>query len=456
MKVALVLPPVYGVDFPHLGLAYIAAKIREGGHEVKVFCFNSRLYAESNEARRLWDWSNADLWLKREEINKYFDLEKVAEAWAREIGEYNPEVIGLSVHTHSQMMANLLAAKCKRIRKDSKIIFGGPFCSEGLEPLSRLKDVDVFVKGEGEDIISSILERLSRGAPLSGIPGTVIREQGILKDQGENDGIAQIDRIPFPAFDLFDMDYYTNKNEIPILFSRGCNYGCRFCCDKPIWGKYRMRQAENIIEEIKKRKRQHWGARFKNNDLMVNGDLKALDQVMDLLIREKLDIIWGSMARARQDMPEELLKKMKAAGCLYLTFGIEIGSNKILKFMGKPSAQEASETIKRTHKAGIRVNTLWMVGYPKETALDFLKTVWFLLRNRKYIDEFVTVSPCYIPKNSLLYQQAESLQIEQDPGGWYIKGEKNFYKTRMRRAKALGFLAWLLGLCESKRTGRAE
>ncbi|MEI7751538.1 MAG: radical SAM protein [Candidatus Omnitrophota bacterium] len=448
MKVALVFPPVYGVDFPHLGLAYIAAKIREEKHDVKIFCFNSKLYAESGDARHLWDWFNADLWLKSDEIKKHFDIEKVTEGWLQEIMAYNPEVVGFSVNTHSKMMANLLATKIKKKKKDIKIIFGGPYCSEGLGPLNCLNtDVDIFVKGEGEDIISSVLNRLAGAEPLSGIEGTITQEQGVFKDNGENKGIAQIDRIPFPAFDLFNMDYYDNKTQTPILFSRGCNYGCRFCCDKPIWGRYRMREAENIVAEIKKHKNQHGRSGFTNNDLLVNGDLKALERLADLLIQEKLDITWGGMARARKDMPETLLKKMKAAGCLYLTFGIESGSNKILKFMGKPSAQEAAITIKRAHEAGIRVNTLWMVGHPKETTLDLLKTMWFLFKNRKNIEEFVNVSPCYIPHNSLLHQQAGSLQIEYDRrNDWYIKSERNFYKTRIGRAKALRFLAKLLGI----------
>ncbi len=448
MKVALVFPPVYGVDFPHLGLAYIAAKVREEKHDVKVFCFNSRLYAESGPAKHLWDWPNADLWLSEEEIKKHFNIERIADHWAQEVMAYGPEVVGFGVNSHSRMMANLLAGKLKKIAPSVPIIYGGPFCSSGLDLRdARNADVDIFVKGEGENIMSEILGRLARREPLTGIKGTVVREGGTLVDNGDNHGTIPIDTIPLPAFDLFDMNAYDNKTEMPILFSRGCHYHCRFCCDKPIWGNYRMRPAEDIVEEIKKHKARYGRTWFKSNDLLVNGDLKGLERLADLLIQEKLNITWGGMARARKDMPPGLFKKIKNAGCLYLTFGIESGSDKILKFMGKPSAEEASITMQRAYEAGIKVNTLWMVGHPKETASDFFRTAWFLFKNRKYIEEFVNVSACYIPENSALHEQAEDLQIQYDPQGhWFIAQEKNDYRTRTWRAKGLRRLARLLGL----------
>jgi MoaA/NifB/PqqE/SkfB family radical SAM enzyme len=448
MKVALVFPPVYGVDFPHLGLAYIAAKIREEKHDVKVFCFNSRLYAESGGAKHLWDWPKADLWLNADEIKKHLNIEKIAEDWAEEVLAYGPQAIGFGVNTHSRMMANLVASRIKKGNPRIPLIYGGPFCSSGLDLRDeRNADVDVFVRGEGEDIIGEVLRRIALRQPLTGIKGTVTREGGLLQDNGENNMAVPIANIPFPAFDLFDMKAYDNKKEIPIIFSRGCNYRCRFCSDKPIWGNYRMRSAEDIVEEIKKHKAQYGRTWFKSNDLLVNGDLKGLERLADLLIREKLDITWGGMARARKDMSSELFKKIKDAGCLYLTFGIESGSDKILKLMGKPSTEEASLTMKRAYEAGIKVNTLWMVGHPKETTLDVIRTMGFLFRNRKYIEEFVNVSPCYIPENSMLHQEAADLGIEYDPRGhWFIKKEGNFHRARVWRAKALRFLAKMLGL----------
>jgi len=448
MKTALVFPPLYGVDLPPIGLAYVAAQLRADGHKVKVFCFNSRLYREYADKRHLWDWQNSNTWLDYDEIKRNFDIKHIVDQWAGDILNFGPDVVGFSVNTYSRLIANLLSRRIKREQDNVKIIYGGPFCSEGLEGKKSLDaNVDIYVKGEGEMAASTILKRLTKQEPLTDIKGIIFKENGIFCDNGHYAAIVPINEIPFPALDLFNLGHYGNKKEIPIIFSRGCNYYCRFCSDRPMWGRYRMRSAVNIVEEMKRHKLAFGRTAFKCNDLLVNGDLPELEQLAELLIKENLNISWGGMARARADMTDGLLHKLKEAGCAYLTFGIESGSNKILKFMGKPAAKEVKIALQRTHKAGIRINTLWMVGHPRESFFDVLKTILFLFKNRKCIDEFVSVSACYIPKNSLLYRQAENLQIRYDrQGSWYIEKEKNTYRRRQRMAFLLRVSARVLGL----------
>ncbi|MBM3245686.1 MAG: hypothetical protein FJZ15_07860 [Candidatus Omnitrophica bacterium] len=115
--------------------------------------------------------------------------------------------------------------------------------------------------------------------------------------------------------------------------------------------------------------------------------------------------------------------------------------------MGKPLADEVSITLKRVHEAGIKTNTLWIVGYPTETMLDFLKTLLFLFKNRKHIDEFVNVSMCYIPQNSILQKQSEMLGIKYDNcGNWYIDKRRNNHAVRKRRAFFIKLFAKSIGL----------
>jgi len=448
MKIALVFPPLYGVDLPPLGLAYVAGQLRADSHEVKVFCFNSRLYRERVEKRFLWDWENSNAWLDYDEIKKNFDIERILGQWVRDILDFTPDAVGFSVNTHSRLMADLLSREIKSEENRVKIIYGGPFCSEGLSGKENLStSVDIYVKGEGERSASTIFKRLARQEPLTDIPGIIFKENGTFYDSGDYAPVVEIDEIPFPALDLFDFSDYDNTRDIPIIFSRGCNYYCRFCCDRPMWGRYRMRSAVNIVEEMKRHKIAFGRAAFKCNDLLVNGDLIELERLAELLIKENLNITWGGMARARADMNEGLVTKLKKAGCEYLTFGIESGSERILKFMGKPGVKEGTIALRRTHNAGIKVNTLWLVGHPRETQFDLIKTMFFLFKNRRSIDEFVNVSPCYIPKNSLLHKQSENLGIAYDTtGNWYIKDERNTLAKRSSRVALLERFASMLGL----------
>ena len=207
-----------------------------------------------------------------------------------------------------------------------------------------------------------------------------------------------------------------------------------------------MRSADNIVEEMLKHGALFKRKRFKCNDLMVNGDLNKLQGFCSLIINNNLDFEWGGMARARPDMTQEMFDRMRQAGCIYLTYGIESGAAKVLSHMGKPEKKTIARALKMTHSAGIKVNTLWMAGYPVESWLDVAETMLFLFFNRKHIDEFVSVSSCYIPKKSWLGQQQDALKIEyDDKSRWYIK-KHNTPDIREIRRKSLMSLAGFLGL----------
>jgi radical SAM superfamily enzyme YgiQ (UPF0313 family) len=145
-------------------------------------------------------------------------------------------------------------------------------------------------------------------------------------------------------------------------------------------------------------------------------------------------------------MSQELLYKINKAGAIYFTYGIESGAARVLKHMGKPIKKHISQALERTHRAGIRVNTLWMVGYPVESWGDIIETMLFLLRNRKNIDEFVSISCCYIPHKSRLWKEQESLGIcYTKDSQWYIRGENTLW-VRSLRKKMLLVLAKALGV----------
>jgi len=448
MNIALVFPPLYGVDMPPLGLAYIAGQLISCGHEVKVFCFNSQLYNQEKDKAFLWDWDKTEEWSSLEKINSHFSVKELLDRWVKDILKDNPRIVGVSVNSHSRILADLLAEKIKERNRNIYVIFGGPWCTEVLENNQLNKNVDIYVRGEGEGIITELAEKIADNQPARGfiIKGTIINTGDGFNDNGWNREPLDINSIPSPALNLFNFDNYTNKDEIPIIFSRGCNHNCKFCTDKPIWGNHRMRAADNVVSEMLKHSGMFKRKRFKCNDLMVNGDLNGLDNLCGLIIRNNFDFEWGSMARARPDMTQEMFNKLKQAGCIYLTYGIESGAAKVLSHMGKPTKKTISQALKMTHSSGIKVNTLWMSGYPVEGWLDVIETMFFLFFNRKHIDEFVSVSSCYIPKKSWLGQQQSMLKIEyNDKSEWYIKN-RNTPQIRQSRRKALMLLAGCLGL----------
>ena len=198
------------------------------------------------------------------------------EKWAQAVLKNSPKIVGISINSHSRVLANLLADRIRAKSNNACIVFGGPWCAEVAENGELNRSVDIYVRGEGEAIISTIARKIADNeSPQDlNIKGTIINTGSGFKDNGWNPESLDINSIPYPALDLFDFDNYTNKDEIPIIYSRGCNYNCKFCTDKPIWGNYRMRSADNIIAEMLRHNKLSGRKRFKCNDLMINGDLK--------------------------------------------------------------------------------------------------------------------------------------------------------------------------------------
>ena len=163
------------------------------------------------------------------------------------------------------------------------------------------------------------------------------------------------------------MDSYTSKT-LPISTSRGCINKCLFCSEFRLWRKYRYRDAENIFEEIRFQKQRSPSiSHLFFNDSLINGNMRNLDKLCQLIIDSHLDISWGGQAAIREEMTSDFIAKMKAAGFSHVSYGLESASPKILKIMGKRFAPEVAErVIRSTKKMGIRTCVNIIVGFPGE------------------------------------------------------------------------------------------
>jgi hypothetical protein len=140
---------------------------------------------------------------------------------------------------------------------------------------------------------------------------------------------------------------------------------------------------------------------FEFNDLLCNGNLKQLENICDLILEKNLEIRWSSYAAINAGMSLDLCRKMFAAGCRGLCYGLESGSDTILKKMNKKyTAQNAETVIRNTFKSGIHTGINIIIGFPGETEPEFRETCDFVRRNVEYIDEVTNVSTCFIMPES--------------------------------------------------------
>jgi len=460
MKVALIQCPAFGIDRPPIALAYLAGSLRKEGHQADIYDLNIDLYSKTEEKnKKFWDFDYIFQWSDQ----KYFyDIGLLSDAhfknWAREIAWNKPDIIGFSVQSSSLLSSLTLAKYLKNILPSNLIIFGGPLTStygeiEHVYSLFGIKDghipessvIDVVVLGEGEETLNEVLKRSEKKESLQGCLGAISFENREIIKNDARPLIKDIDGIVFPDFKGFP-DSYKSKKRLPFLGSRGCIRSCIFCDDCKMWQHYRSRSTQNMIEEIKLRRSQ--GIEFLEfNDLLINGDLSQLLKLCQLLIKEKIGIYWGGSAAVRPDMNLKLLKKMKKAGCVYLNFGIESGSAKVLKEMNKGfSLQAAEKNIKDTYKAGIQVCTNWIVGFPTETDDDFIDTLKFIKRNRKFLKSGLMVNSFILKANSFLYNNTEKYNIEfDDSGNWFCPENRNTRSERERRFRLFNEFASLGG-----------
>ena len=335
---------------PPLGLMYIAAVLEKAGHDVKIY--------------------DADPEYDHSILN--------------EIKAFNPDLIGLSFLTVGYERAFNFTKKLKQALPDTTYCAGGVHTT--VKPTETLEafDLDFIVIGEGEDTIVEVCEKLDKKESLAGVAGVMYRENGSVVDNGKREMIKDLDTIPFPARHLIDMKPYlkppgiirghADKNQTTIVTSRGCPFQCIYCGSHNIFGrKTRRRSVKNVVDEI-----EHLHKEFGITGIYYCDDTFTLSpswvkEYCKEMTKRNLPVKWAGQSRVDQT-DKDLMKLMKDSGLVQLDFGVESGSEKILKVLGKGGAGDRTSQIKNSFKMckelDIRTLATFIIGNPEETKDD--------------------------------------------------------------------------------------
>jgi radical SAM superfamily enzyme YgiQ (UPF0313 family) len=244
--------------------------------------------------------------------------------------------------------------------------------------------LDFVVVGEGEHTIVEVCERLQRGESLAGVKGVMYRENGKIIDNGRRELIKDLDTIPFPARHLINMEPYlkppgiirgyATKNQTTIVTSRGCPFKCIYCGSHNIFGRRtRRRSVKNVVDEIEYLQETYGVKAVYYCDDTFTLSPRWVREYCEELKRRKLKIKWACQSRVDQT-DRDLMKLMKDTGLVQLDFGVESGSEKILKVLGKGGAGERADQIRRSFKLcrelDIRTLATFIIGNPEETKED--------------------------------------------------------------------------------------
>jgi len=222
-----------------------------------------------------------------------------------------------------------------------------------------------------------------------------------------------LNSLPIPSFNLLPMGkyFYEILGDHFNLFeaSRGCPYSCTFCAANQMYGKsYRIKKAENLIKEIEY-SIENFGVKaayFIDLEFTLNNRLNRenVEKICNILIEKKLDFKWCCQTRA-DSIDCGLLKKMKLAGCELIHFGVESGSERILKSIDKKiTLSRIENAIKMTKKIGIKTACFFIFGLPDETVEDMMRTVKFAKRINPTFASFNIATPY---PNTVFYEKVK-------------------------------------------------
>jgi hypothetical protein len=400
LRVTLVQAPRWTVFTPPYSLAVLAGVLRRQGFPVAVRDYDVALYnAVTAEERALWDDRQAAFWDDDGAVTALVARhEALIDGFIDDILATEPDVVGFSVKVRSRLFSVIMADRLKLKRARVQVIFGGPDISDGVERfLRRFVFVDATCAQEAELSLPSYLRKFA-AAGLVGQPepGFCYRDaERVPHDAGPIRQPPAIEDLGMADYADFDFSIYQNPHALTMQLSRGCINRCSFCAESPSFLTFRARPAEQVHAEI-----LHHAARTSVrpplriyfNDSLLNGDLDQLERLCDLLIEQPVPggLSFSGMMLVREGMDERLVAKLARAGMVEVFFGLETGSEKMIRLMRKGfRLSEAARLLRLFHQAGIAVFVSIIFGHPGESESDFHDTLDFLQRIEPDVDGFL-------------------------------------------------------------------
>ncbi|MBI5125687.1 MAG: B12-binding domain-containing radical SAM protein [Planctomycetes bacterium] len=336
---------------PALGLGVLSGYLRDKGVECKI----------------------VDLRLPHRSIQDVYNY----------IEEARPLLVGVTAFTAEAPAANVVAEKVKARWPHVPVVLGGPHATAVPEDvLKSYPNIDVCVLGEGEETTLHLVETLSgRNGGLSQVKGIAYRTRsGRVKINEPRPQIDDLDSLPFPAWDLFEIKSYNDV--FMVSSSRGCPYPCYFCTPSYLGRKTRVRDFRKVVDEIKHIVNRFGARKIQFADatlsLMEENTHRLCQEMIDCGLNKKIE--WVCETRA-DSVDQPLLEKMKESGCRWIALGVETGDERILKEVIRKGEdkEHIRNAVRLAKKVGIKVRCFFLFGHYTETVETIQNTINFAL-----------------------------------------------------------------------------
>lgn len=333
-----------GLCYPPLDLMYVAASLRQAGHEVRII---------DGEARQL-----------------------SAEAFLAELGDSVPPIVGLTTSSATIQLDLDLVDRIKERAPETLVFITGSQGSKVPDLAMGNSRVDAVVRGEPEHTVLALVTAAATGGDPLAVDGLSVRRGNEIvhnPDRALLKGDA-LDALPFPSRDLLPTETYripTMDGPIQtVQSSRGCPINCTYCGYVVAQGiPWRGRSAQNVFAELEQIVKRHGITNVVFRDPLFAHDRERVLELSAMLEQSGLGLRW-QCETAIKTMDEELLAAMARAGCVSVSFGIESGNTELQKKYSRgkiKSREHAREVIDACRRHGIATRGFFMIGFPEET-----------------------------------------------------------------------------------------
>jgi radical SAM superfamily enzyme YgiQ (UPF0313 family) len=341
MKFLLVVPRfVRNAGDPYmfpLGLAYIAAALKQEAHD--VYC-----------------------------LNLNHDYRPISDIIAEAVDDFDPDVCGTGTLSTLFQHAKDVFDAARATKPDIINIAGGGMVSSSPSIAGQVLDFDYGVIGEGEDSIVELADSLSCGSDPSRVTGLAIREgDGGIRLTMPRDPIRDLDALPWPDYDAFGIDQWfalEREQKMTMISSRSCPFSCSFCFH-PSGRTYRSRSLDGFFAEFDQLYRK-----YDVKTLQLNDELFSVrkDRILEFCDRIRpYDVEWQVSLHVKS-VDAETLAAMKTSGCIEIGYGVESANEAVLQSMRKKATRaEIDRTLWMTHENRIGIQANLIFGDPVET-----------------------------------------------------------------------------------------
>lgn len=372
-RILLVKPDLsFGIEIsPPLGLCYLAATVRNAGHEVRIL--DMRLPGQEEPT---------------------FD---------RLLATWQPDLVGFSVFSYEADAYHRLAGKVRAALPRARIAVGGPLASADPDTALSTGLADLAILGEGELVFADALARWRDGQDLRGLTGTAIYDNGVIVNPVSS-YIEDLDGLPLPAWDLLDMPayfrvprqgfIYKQQRYFPVFTSRGCPFNCIYCHN--VFGKrFRARSPESVLEEISQLVSRYGIREIQFLDDIFNFRRDRAEAILQGIIDRGWQLALAFPNGIRADLLDaDFISLLKRAGTYKVSVAIESGTCRLQHLMRKNlNLDKARESVRELVRQRILTHAFFMVGFPTETAREAEATVAFAQTIEAHSASFFIVNP---------------------------------------------------------------